>query len=159
MTIEYHFKASVDKVFALLSDPDYLADRCLALGELQADCRVDERGGELVVTMRRRVQRKLPAFLARVFDANQTVELVERWKKNGKERSGSYALKVIGQPVTVTAELNLKPAGRGRGGCTYTVTHAAKAGIPLIGRRIEQFILDQTADGARAELEHLAQHL
>ena len=157
MTIEYHFKASADKVFALLCDEGYLSDRCLALGELAAKCRVKERGAEVEITMNRRVQRKLPAFLARIFDTTQTVQLVERWKKTGKERSGSYVLTVAGQPVTVSAALSLKPAGRG--GCTYTVTHAAKANIPLIGRKIEQFILDQTADGARAELDHLAQHL
>jgi uncharacterized protein YndB with AHSA1/START domain len=157
MTIEYHFKASADKVFALLTDPDYLVDRSLALGELSAECSVDETAGGVVITMTREVERKLPSFLAKLFDTRQKVELVERWKQKGKAREGSYTLKVIGQPVTVSAALRLEPTGRS--GCTYTVTHTAKAGIPLIGRKIEGFILEQTADGARAELDHLKNQL
>ena len=39
---------------------------------------------------------------------------------------------------------------------TYTVQHTAKANVPLIGRRLESFILGQTEAGARAELDYLA---
>lgn len=157
MPIEYHFKATVDKVFARLSDPDYLVQRCLDLGELSADCTVDDDGKELVITMQREVERKLPAFLAKLFNPRQTVELTERWTARGATRTGSYTLKVEGQPVTVSAKMSLKAGPRG--GCTYAITHAAKAKIPLLGGRIEAFILEQTEQGARAELDHLAKHL
>jgi hypothetical protein len=83
--------------------------------------------------------------------------MVERWTADGKSRRGSYRLTVEGQPVTVSADLELVPGARGH--CTYRVMHHAKAKIPLLGGRIEAFILEQTADGARAELEHLARHL
>jgi len=157
MTIEYHFKAPLDKIFARLCDADYLVERCLALGELAADCTVDDDGEGVVITMNREVERKLPAFLARLFDPVQRVEMVERWHRDGVARRGTYRMTVAGQPVTVSAELALQPAPRG--GCTYTVTHQATAKIPLLGRRIEAFILEQTTDGARRELEHLARHL
>jgi hypothetical protein len=157
MPLEYHFKATADKVFAKLSDPDYLVQRCLDLGELSAECSVDDDGKEVVITLQREVERKLPAFLAKLFDPRQDVEMVERWSGKAGARTGSYTLKVAGQPVTVSAKMSLKAGPRG--GCTYTVTHAAKAKIPLIGGRIEAFILEQTEQGARAELEHLAKHL
>ena len=80
--------------------------------------------------------------------------MVERWSRRGGARHGRFTLKVIGQPVTVTAQMKLRadPAG----GCTYTVQHTAKANVPLIGRRLESFILGQTEAGARAELDYLA---
>lgn len=157
MSITQDFAASANKVFEQLCDPDFLVDRCLALGELEAECEVEERGGETVITMRRTVERKLPAFLARLFNARQQVELVERWKGKGKNRHGSYTLRVLGQPVRVEATLELRPLAGG--GCSYTVNHTARADIPLVGRRIEAFILDQTEDGARAELDYLADSL
>jgi hypothetical protein len=157
MPIEYHFKASADKVFARLTDADYLVDRCLELGELSAECTIEDDTDEIVISMTRELVRPLPSFLAKLFDAQQTVEIVERWSEKGNIRHGSYELSVVGQPVSVQAEMRLKPDPNG--GCTYAITHTAKAGVPLIGRRIEAFILTQTEAGARAELDHLARHL
>lgn len=157
MAIEYKFKASVNTVFERLTDADYLVERCLELGELSADCTIEEDRAETVINMTREVERKLPSFLAKIFDTCQTVELVERWKGKGKIRHGSYTLTVKGQPVTVEAEMRLMADADG--GCTYTICHSARAMIPLLGVRIEKFILEQTEAGARAELDHLAASL
>jgi hypothetical protein len=157
MAIEYHFDAPADKVFARLTDADYLVDRCLELGELSAECTIEDDNAEVVITMRREVERHLPAVLAKLFDAQHTIELVERWSEKGNLRQGSYLMTIVDQPVTVEAEMRLKPDPNG--GCTYAITHSVKANIPLIGRRIESFISAQTETGAKAELEHLAKHL
>lgn len=157
MSIEYSFNAPIEKVFDRLTDADYLVDRSLALGDLSAECTVEDDNAEVVITMVREVERALPSFLARLFDSKQTVELVERWKGKGKTYHGSYQLRVKGQPVTVEAEMRLK--AEPGGGCTYVIGHECKASIPLIGRRIESFMLTQTESGARAELDHLAKSL
>jgi len=157
MSIEYRFKAGADKVFDRLTDADFLVDRCLALGELSADCTVEEEDDEVVITLTREVERNLPAFLSRIFDSRQTVEMVERWNTRGATLEGRFTLKVEGQPVTVEAVMTLEPEGKG--GCVYSVEHSAKASIPLIGRRVESFIIGQTEAGARAELDYLAKAL
>lgn len=154
MALEFSLPASVEAVFERLTDPDYLVERSLALGELDADCTVEEDGAAVLITMRRQIERKLPAVLARLFSPRQTIELVERWNTSGRVHKGRYELKVLGQPVTVTAELQLKAAGAGKS--LYTVSHSAKAAIPLVGGKVEAFILSQTEAGARAELDHLA---
>lgn len=157
MALEFSLPAPVETVFERLTDPDYLVERSLALGELDADCTVEEDGAAVLITMRRQIERKLPAVLARLFSPRQTIELVERWNTSGRVHKGSYELKVLGQPVTVKAELQLKAAGAGKS--LYTVSHSAKAAIPLVGGKVEAFILSQTEAGARAELEHLAKSL
>ena len=157
MAIEYHFDAPADKVFARLTDADYLVDRCLELGELSAECTIEDDDDAIVITMKREVERKLPAFLAKLFDSQHTIEIVERWNEKGTTRHGTYVLTIEGQPVTVEAEMRLKPDPAG--GCTYAIAHTARANIPLIGRRIESFILTQTISGVKAELDHLAKHL
>jgi len=157
MTIEYKFKSSIATVFDRLTDADYLVDRALELGELSADCTVEDDNDGVVITMTREVQQQLPSFLARLFDARQTVELTERWKGKGNTRHGSYSLRIVGQPVTVEADIRLKSDPGG--GCSYAITHKAKAQIPLIGRRVESFILSQAEEGARMELQHLETNL
>lgn len=158
MSIEYRFTASVEKVLDRLTDVDYLVDRSLALGELSAECTAEDENGQLVITMVREVERSLPSFLARLFDARQTIELVERWKKGkGRTFHGNYRMRVKGQPVTVNAEIRLK--AEPGGGCTYMISHECKASIPLIGRRIESYMLTQIEEGACAELDHLARTL
>jgi hypothetical protein len=154
VALEFSLPAPIDTVFERLTDPDYLVERSLALGELSADCSVEEDGDAVVITMRREIERKLPAVLARLFSPRQTVELVERWNTSGRVHKGSYRLSVLGQPVTVSATLELKAADTGKS--LYTVSHSAKASIPLVGGKVEAFILSQTEAGARAELEHLA---
>ncbi len=154
MSIEYKFQASADRVFALLTDADYLVDRCLALGELSADCTVEDDNDETVITLSREVERSLPSFLARLFESRQKIEMIERWRGKGNIHHGSYVLKVEGQPIVIEAEMSLKADGNDS--CTYTVSYNAKAQMPLIGRRVESFIVSQTESGAHAELDHLA---
>ena len=51
MSIEFRFAAAVDRVFALMTDADFLVDRCLALGELSAECTIEDVDDEIVVTL------------------------------------------------------------------------------------------------------------
>ena len=68
----------------------------------------------MVITLNREVERNLPAFLSRLFESRQNVEMVERWSRRGGVRQGRFTLKVIGQPVTVAAEMKLHAGPIGR---------------------------------------------
>ena len=63
---------------------------------------------------------------------------------------------IKGQPVVISAEMALQPQG---GGCEYRVSHRCKAKIPLVGGKVEKFVLSQTDDGAVAELDYLKKAL
>ena len=49
---------------------------------------------EVVITLNREVERNLPAFLSRLFESRQNVEMVERWSLRGGARQGRFTLKV-----------------------------------------------------------------
>jgi len=157
MGIEYHFKASADRVFDLLTNADFLVQRSLALGELRADCTIEDDDEHIVITLTREVERGVPAFLSPLFQSRQTLEIVERWTVRGTTRLGHSVLVLRGQSVSVESELKLRPEPLGS--CTYTVNHTVHAPIPLIGRRVESYFLGQTEATARAELDHLAGRL
>ncbi len=157
MAIEYRFKASVDRVFGLLTNADFLVQRSLSLGELRAECTIEDDDDQAVITLTREVERNVPAFLSPLFESHQTLEIVERWTVRGATRLGHSVLVLQGQPVTIESELRL--GAESANSCIYSANHSVRAPIPLIGRRIESFFLGQTEATLRAELDHLANSL
>ena len=148
MAVHYEFEHEVESVLALLMDPDFLVDRCLALGELEASCEVEELDGTTVIKLTRKLQRDLPGFLAKMMDSVQIIRITEQWQADDEGGwNGEYTFEVEGQPVAVGARFELYPTDAG---CCYSIEHSASAKIPLLGRRIEKFILVQAEEGCTA---------
>jgi hypothetical protein len=157
MPIHYEFEYDVESVFDLLTDPDFLVDRCLALGELEASCNADKDGDGTVLNMTRKIERDLPGFLAKMMNPIQTMHVTEQWQPDGEGGwTGDYAFEVEGQPVSIGADFELYPTD---GGCCYSIEHRASARIPLVGRRVEKYILGQAEEGCTEELDYAAQLL
>ena len=156
MSVTVQFESGVDEVYELLTDPQFLVDRSLALGELSAECEVSEDEGVTIVSLEREVSRDLPKVLAKLFDSVQTMDMTETWREQGDGYRGDWTIEIRKQPVTITARFELMPTASG---CQYTVSHKAKAKIPLVGKQVEKYILGQTAHGARDELDYLSGQL
>lgn len=157
MSVSYKFEHDVQAVYETLTEPQFLVDRCSALGELSAECEVEEAAdGTTTVQLCREVKRDLPKILARVFDPVQVMDMTEEWCPDGEGWRGKWTMEVRGQPVVISASFELVPTAKG---CQYTVTHSAKAKVPLIGKQLEKYILGQTSEGANDELSYLADHL
>jgi hypothetical protein len=156
MSVSYEFDHDVQTVYETLTEPQFLVDRCLALGELSAECEVEEDEHSTVVKLVREVSRDLPRVLAKLFDAVQVTDMVETWQPDGEGWRGTWELDVRGQPVTVAASFQLEPTSTGS---RYTVSHSARAKIPLVGKQVEKYILGQTASGATDELVYLRDYL
>jgi hypothetical protein len=117
---------------------------------------VEEDEETTVVKLVREVSRDLPRVLAKLFDAVQVTDMVEKWQPDGEGWRGTWELDVRGQPVTVAARFQLEPTSTGS---RYTVSHSVKAKIPLVGKQVEKYILGQTASGATDELVYLRDYL
>lgn len=156
MAVNFEFEHDVQTVYETLTDPDFLVDRCLALGELSAECDVEEDEELTVVNLVREIKRDLPKVLAKVFGPVQLTEMQEKWRPCEDGWRGDWTMKVRGQPVTIFADFKLLAT---RKGCRYSVSHRAKAAIPLVGRTVEKYILDQTSGGATDELTYLRDYL
>jgi hypothetical protein len=156
MAVTHDFDCEPSRIYELLTDPEFLVDRCLAMGELSAECEVLEEEGLTTIELTREVSRDLPKVLAKLFDSVQMMDMKERWEEDGDGYSGNWTMEVRKQPVTISARFRLVTTA---GGCRYTVNHSAKAKILLVGKQVEKYILGQTAAGARDELDYLAQQL
>lgn len=156
--MEKKFKASADTVFALLTDPQWLQARCLALGELSASVKAKKSAGSVTLAMQRRVRRELPSVVAKVMSPETELVVEETWSAPDASgaRKGRYTMDAVGQPVKVTAEFTLTPAGKG---CEYRIAHHCKSDMFLIGKAIESFAMSQIQSGCANELDYLAGQL
>lgn len=156
MTIHADYELPVQPVFEALTDPGFLIDRNLALGELSSECEAKESDGRIVVSAVREVRRDLPGALAKLFNPLNTMDMTEQWDADGNGWQGHWTLEVRGQSVTIFGNFELTPTETG---CRYSVSHRVKVNIPFVGRQVQKYILGQTAKGAYDELEYLRTYL
>jgi hypothetical protein len=78
----------------------------------------------------------------------------EQWEAIGSTYMGTYSAEVVGQPVSLSAKFKLKATDNG---CDYSIDYLCKASIPLVGKKIEEFIISQTAGGLEQEIHWLQQ--
>ena len=155
--MEQKYAASVDKVFALLTDPKWLEARSTALGELSASVKAKKAAGGVTLSMKRRVKRELPGLMARVMSSESDLVFTEVWAADTDgTRLGKLEMEAVGQPVRMSATFELAPAGKG---CIYRITHKCKASVPLIGGAVEKFALGQVEAGCADEFAYLVEYL
>ena len=156
MALSYQFNHDLEAVFELLTDPNFLVDRSLELGDLSAECEVEEDGEITLVRMTREIERQLPGFAAKIISGNQMLRIEERWQSAGDSVSGSYTATIDGQPMTLSAKFSLDATDTG---CVYSVEHRAKVKIPLIGGRLEKYIASQLGIEVTKELDYVSNAL
>ena len=156
MTVKVKFDHNIETVFNALTDPEFLVERNLSIGEISAEYDKEENAEETSLQAVREVRRALPGMLAKLFDPVNIMDMTEKWYADGEGWTGDWLLEIRGQPVTVTGHFDLVPSGAG---CQYSVSHKASAKIPFVSGQIEKYILGQTRDGAYDELEYLRKHL
>ena len=78
------FEHEVESVYTLLTDPDFLVERCLQLGELEASCDVEEKNGMTVVKLTRKLERDLPGGLSNIMGPVQTMHITEHWRSDSR---------------------------------------------------------------------------
>ena len=156
MTIQTDFEHQAEAVFKAMTDPGFLVDRNLALGEISAEYDVAKAKNGMTVTAVREVRRVLPGVLAKLFDPVSVMDMTENWQSSGDGWVGEWTLDVREQPVIVTGKFELMPTETG---CSYSVTHRVKAKVPFVSGQVEKFVMGQTTKGATDELEYLRNYL
>lgn len=125
------FAADPAAVFAMLTDEEFLTEVCVASGAL--DFRVASTNG------RTAVERTLnaPSAVQRFVGQQLTITEVTQWGDAAPDGSRSAALSatVAGMPVSMAADVDLRPGGRGT-----LLTYAGRLtiAIPLFGRKLEE---------------------
>ncbi len=131
--------ASVDAVFAMLTDPEFQRQRCAATGALESSVEVEDDALGPVVTCRRQMPtHDAPDFVRRI--VGSSIEIVDRlkWMKlPTAPRSAMVQLTFSGQPTRMIGQLDLDTDDTGTHG---RLVAELKGGLPLVGGRIEKAI-------------------
>jgi hypothetical protein len=76
---------------------------------------------------------------------------IKAWRQEGDKRIGKLDVDVQGTPTELHGTITIAPSGSG---CTYKVDFAGKAKIPLIGKKVEAYVEEQSQKGMREEFEY-----
>lgn len=153
---EYDFEHPVDTIADLMTEPQFLVDRCIALGGLEAEGELVEHNEYLEVVTTRKIEHHAPGFIAKITGSVHSIRISERWRDQGDHWSGSWDVKVLGQPARLHGDFALLPTATG---CSYRATQFAEVKFPLIARKVEQYLEGMFTELLSADLDFIKEHL
>jgi hypothetical protein len=148
LTIKY--AQDIDTVYRFVTDPDRIKKRCEASGERNVRIQVEESGGTLIITSTREIDSDLPGFAKKLFSATNTIVERREWRDAGDKKTCKSHIDVVGTPGKIDSNITISPSGSG---CTYDIEFEVTAKVPLIRKKLEEFVAKTTMDGMREEHE------
>jgi len=149
LTINY--TQDVDTVYRFVTDPESIKNRCEASGERNVRIEVEEAGGTKVITSTREIDSDLPGFAKRLFKPTNTIIERREWRDAGDKKTCKSHIDVVGTPGKIDSNVTISPSGSG---CTYDIEFEVTAKVPLIRKKLEEFIAKTTAEGMRDEHDY-----
>ena len=149
LTINY--TQDVNTVYDFVTDPENIKKRCEASGERNVRIEVEETGGTKIITATREIDSDLPGFAKKLFNATNTIIERREWRDAGDKKTCKSHIDVVGTPGKIDSNVTISPSGSG---CTYDIEFEATAKVPLIRRKLEEFIAKTTAEGMRDEHDY-----
>jgi hypothetical protein len=149
LTINY--TQDVDTVYRFVTDPESIKNRCEASGERNVRIEVEEAGGTKVITSTREIDSDLPGFAKKLFKPTNTIIERREWRDAGDKKTCKSHIDVVGTPGKIDSNVTISPSGSG---CTYDIEFEVTAKVPLIRRKLEEFIAKTTAEGMRDEHDY-----
>jgi hypothetical protein len=146
------YDATPEEVFAIVTDATFREQACEKTKALSYDVQVTESGGDTIV----RVSREMPANdvpdIARKF-VGQTLTVVQTETWHAAAADGSRRADVVGEisntPVTLKGTASIS----GDGQAVQAIDLDVKVAVPLIGKKMEPFVVDAIRSGLQKEHE------
>lgn len=151
VAIDHHYDADVETVFALISDPDFIVRKLIAIGGRDVSADKSDRGdGGCEVVTKRTVDVDLPGFAKKFVQPSQSAVQTEVWSAANADgsRSVTFSVEAHGAPGKISGTHTLTPSSGG--GSDHHLDIDIKVNIPLVGGKIEGLAAN-TARGDLAE--------
>ena len=145
------YSQDIDTVYRFMTDPDAIKKRSEALGETNIRVQVDEGGGTKTITATRDVESDLPGFAKRLFNSTNTIIERLEWRDAGEKKTCKSHIDVLKTPGKIDSDITISPKGSG---CTYDIEFEVSAKVPLIRKKLEEFVAKTTLEGIREQHEY-----
>jgi hypothetical protein len=144
------YAQDVETLFRAFITPDDIVRRYEGMGARGVEVReCKERSGGWRVVVRREMPAEVPSALKRFVQPWNEVVQTDEWKSQGAERVARLTADVKGVPVNISGRIALRARD---GGSEIDVALEVGSGIPLIGRKLAQFVgenVERTLDQER----------
>lgn len=149
------YPAAPDAVFAQMLDPDFQDAKCDATTTGTWKAEVTTTGDRTVITTERVLPTDQLPDIARSFVGDSlTIVEVQTWGPAAGDgsRTADLNLHVKGAPMTLKGSIRLSPNGSGS---RHEVNGELRAGVPLIGGKLEKAASEPLMFAARTETDLL----
>lgn len=145
--------ASVEDVFALLSDQAFRTESCGNQGATDYEVTVVPDGAGATITIVRTQAADMPDFVKKLTGSTVKVKQTEVWSgpDGDGNRTADVKVSIIGQPAEMIGKAKLFSRD---GGSDFTVDGDVKVSIPFIGKKIEPEVAKAIRVSLREEVEY-----
>ncbi len=135
-----HYNATPAQIMAMLSDAGYPDAKYKDLGDVSFTVTQHEPSDNgLNVSVEREVASNMPDMAKKVLGETTKMTQTEVWRTDGDGYVGNMTIEA--SPVTITVTNSIKPSGDGS---DWTSDFEIKAGVPLVGGKIEKMVMEET---------------
>ena len=156
MQVTYEFSHDIATVFKTLTDPNFLAERALKLGSLEANGNAQGQASDQTVTLTRKRRINVPSVLKAFLKSVQTAVTNEVWCADGEGYLCKNNTDIQGAPLAVSGEVTLMPSAAG---CTFVANFEPDAKIMLGAKKLEKYAAKTIAKEIELECEYTAKYL
>jgi hypothetical protein len=138
------------QVYAAFTDEAFLRERLAELGGKKSELTSFSTEGDTTrYTLRQTVDAAdLPSVARKVVRGDLVIERTEAWSASGERYAGDIQAHVPGTPASVHGTMLLTDTADGS---ELVLGGSVKVGVPLIGGKLEDMIVDQLGRLLRAE--------
>ena len=154
------FAASADDTVALVATEEYMRKRYeepdLLAFEMEIE-RDDDDAFECVMRRTFALTDGVPKMIRRVVGSRFTMIQEHRWTRKGPVYASHGTLRVDGAPGEVKVNVKVEPLTEST--CQLNYNGTISAGVPIIGKQIEKFLLERVDKSVEASFSAMAEAL
>lgn len=154
----HEYNSPTDEVYEFFHDSEKIKEKYEGIGSRNVNLlETSENPEGFTAKIQREVPADVPGILQKFLGAWNKVVQTEQWKSIG-EGSHSCDLKVdiVGVPVSVSGTMLLRPEANGS---VNDVRIKVTCGIPLVGKKLAEFVGNDTKKAMDLEYAYIKGHL
>ena len=154
----HEYDHPIERVIEAFTDPDFYLDKFEGVGARNVEVlSSSDEDGVFAIETQREVPLDVPAALRKFLGSWTAVLQNEEWIEGDEgEYLNELQINSEGLPAAITGTMTLRPTDDG---CVNDVVMEIDCSIPLIGRKLEQFIAASTTEQLEAEYEFIQEYL
>lgn len=154
----HQYNSATDEVFEFFHDPEKIKAKYEGIGSRNINVlEASEHADGFTVKIQREVPADVPGILQKFLGAWNKVVQTEQWQTTQDGgRSCNLQVDVIGVPVSVSGTMMLQPEASG---CVNDVRIKVTCGIPLVGKKLAEFVGNDTKKAMDSEYAYIKSHL